>query len=81
MIKKCYVLDGKIINIGEWESESLHPAGAIEEEREFEYTEERGWFEVGTVPQPSEIEILKMEQAKTNTEMINLMMSMLGGAM
>ena len=32
-------------------------------------------------PQPTEIEILKMEQAKANTEMINLMMSMLGGAM
>lgn len=31
--------------------------------------------------QPSEIEILKMEQAKANAEMINLMMSMLGGAM
>lgn len=31
-------------------------------------------------PQPSEIEILKMEQAKANAEMINLMMSMLGGA-
>ena len=31
--------------------------------------------------QPTEIEILKMEQAKTNTEMINLLMSMLGGAM
>ena len=32
-------------------------------------------------PQPTEIEILKMEQAKANTEMINLLMSMLGGAM
>lgn len=32
-------------------------------------------------PQPTEIEILKMEQAKANAEMINLMMSMLGGDM
>ena len=31
--------------------------------------------------QPTEIEILKMEQSKANAEMINLMMSMLGGAM
>lgn len=44
------------------------------------------WVGVGeqrpiVIPTPSEIEKLKMEQAKANTEMINLMMSMLGGAM
>ena len=76
MIKKCYVLDGKIINIGEWDYQKTIdeqgkevvcnplPEGAIEEERDFECNEERGWYEVGTIPQPSEIEIL---QAKLNS--------------
>ena len=76
MIKKCYVLNGEIINVGEWDYQKTIneqgeevinnplPEGANEEERDFEYTEERGWFDVGTVPQPSEIEIL---QAKLNS--------------
>lgn len=61
MIKKCYVLDGEIINIGEWVSAEQLPIGAIEEERDFQYTEDRGWFEVGEMLQPSETQILREE--------------------
>lgn len=92
MIKKCYVLDGKVINIGDWEYFKKQvevspaeyndegnvvkdavfeevvtnpmPEGAVEQERNFEYSEERGWFEVGIIPKPNEIEVL---QAKLNS--------------
>ena len=71
MIKKCYVLDGKIINIGEWDymkdideegKEIINnplPVEAKEEEREFEYSEDRGWFEVGIPNEPTQQERIK----------------------
>ena len=31
------------------------------------------------IPEPTEIEILRLEQAQSNAEMIDLMMAMLGG--
>lgn len=89
MIKKCYVVAGEIINIGDWDYEKEQieisqaeydeegnvtkeavfeevarnplPVGTLEEERDFEYSEERGWFEAGKIPQSSEIQILKEE--------------------
>lgn len=92
MIKKCYVLNGEIINIGEWDyskdqvvisqaeydeegnvtKEAVFeeviknplPVGTLEEERDFEYNEERGWFEKGKPLKPNEIEIL---QSKLNS--------------
>ena len=91
MIKKCYVLDGKVINIGEWDYQKTineqgeevinNPLseGANEEERDFEYTEERGWFEVGTVPQLTKEELLKQELAKTNAMVLELTEFILGG--
>lgn len=62
MMKKCYVLNGKIINIGEWDYQKYTdeegnevignplPEGVTIEKRDFEYDEGRGWYEVG-VPQ------------------------------
>lgn len=91
MIKKCYVLEGKIINIGDWDYQKTIneqgeevignplPEGANEEERDFEYTEERGWFEVGTVPQPTKEELLKQELTKTNAMVLELTEIILGG--
>ena len=32
------------------------------------------------IPEPTEIEILRLEQARSNVEMIDLVMAMLGGA-
>lgn len=61
MIKPCVVLEGKVINIGEWDDldgTNPMPEGAVVEEREFEYTEEYGWREVGYVEPPTEIDYL-----------------------
>lgn len=49
--KKCVVLNGKVIHIGEWDDQL--PEGAIIEERDFEYDVDRGWYEVGTIPEPT----------------------------
>lgn len=60
MMKSCVVLDGTVINIGEWEHNYIEvdgeqvtqnplPEGATIEERDFEYDSECGWYEVGTV--------------------------------
>lgn len=57
MIKKCIILNGKVVNIGEWDyqyididgaqvSQNPLPLGATEEEREFEQID-GGWYEVG----------------------------------
>lgn len=35
------------------------PEGAVIEDRDFEYNEDRGWFETGTVPPKTELEVLK----------------------
>ena len=81
MIKKCYVLDGQIINIGEWDYQKTIneqgeevisnplPQGATEENRDFEYNEERGWYEVGTVQVPSEVDILKSKLNSTTQQL------------
>lgn len=64
MIKTCVVLDGKVINVGEWDyqyaqidgeqvAQNPPPEGAIIEERDFEYSEEFGWREVGTTQPPT----------------------------
>lgn len=97
MIKKCYVLDGKIINIGEWDYQEVIneqgeevvnnplPEGTVEEELDFEYDEDRGWFEVGTILKLTEVEILKLkllEQEKTMEElMFNVIPDIIGGGM
>lgn len=72
MIKKCYVIDAKVINVGEWDYQKTIneqgeevisnplPQGATEENRDFEYTEERGWFEVGKITEPTEKERVDM---------------------
>ena len=103
MIKTCVVLDGEVINIGEWDymyeqveikpavidketGEMLEPAeyevvvrnplpdGAIIEEREFEYSEEYGWREMGYIEPPTEEQqrLLDLEMA---------MAAILGGGM
>lgn len=69
MIKTCVVLNGKVINVGEWDYQYAQvqtgtdengkpiyenqatnplPAGAVIEERDFEFDANRGWYEVGT---------------------------------
>ena len=71
MIKKCYILDEKVINIGEWDYQKTIneqgtevvnnplPEGATEENRDFEYNEERGWYEVGKPNEPTSDEQIK----------------------
>lgn len=91
MIKKCYVLNGKVINIGEWDYQIQQqevsppeydeegnivkeavfeekimnpiPEGAIVEERNFDYDSDRGWYEVGTYPEPTAQERLEALEA------------------
>ena len=66
MIKSCVVLNGKIINIGEWDDlngENPMPEGAVIEERDFEYDEDRGWYEVGTYPEPTAQERIEALEA------------------
>ena len=66
MIKKCVVLNGKIINIGEWDDmngTNPMPEGAVIEERDFEYDEDRGWYEVGTYPEPTAQERIEALEA------------------
>jgi hypothetical protein len=68
MIKPCIILDGKIINVGEWDYQEIGsplPIGAIEEEREFDFSDDRGWFEIGAPQELSEI-----EQLKTNNQIL-----------
>lgn len=72
MTKKVYVLDGKIINVGNWECQKVInddgeevvenpvPEGTIEEEREMGYDEERGWYEVGKPVLPTDKERIEM---------------------
>ncbi|GEM_PF-4714491 len=58
MIKTCVVLNGRIINVGDWDyqyeekdgakvSKNPIPEGATFEEREFEHSLENGWTETG----------------------------------
>lgn len=66
MMKKCVVLNEKIINIGEWDDlngENPMPEGAVIEERDFEYDEDRGWYEVGTYPEPTAQERIEALEA------------------
>lgn len=66
MMKKCVVLNEKIINIGEWDDlngENPMPEGAVIEERDFEYDEDRGWYEVGTYPEPTAQERIEAIEA------------------
>ena len=81
MIKKCVILNGTIISVGDWdyqirqvEIESAKfdeegaeikkavyeeqatnqlPEGAVIEERDYEYDADRGWYESGTLPEPT----------------------------
>lgn len=59
MLKSCVVLNGVVINIGEWDYlyedsdgeqvvRNPMPEGATIEERDFDYQPDRGWYEVGT---------------------------------
>ncbi|AJG62022.1 MULTISPECIES: hypothetical protein [Bacillus] len=90
MIKKCVVLNGNVIHIGDWDfmivsvvakeaeydiegnliSEPIIenketnplPQGATIEERRFDYSKDKGWFEVGAVSLPtSEERISQLE--------------------
>jgi hypothetical protein len=80
VIKKCYVLDGRVINIGEWDHQytdvdgeqvALNPVPerAVIEERDFEYAPDRGWYEVGTEVYV-EIESLKLQLQETDYKII-----------
>lgn len=71
MMKKVYILDEKIINVGDWDYQydenqtamNPLPDGAIETEKEMEYDDNRGWHEAGTQPAISEKErIAQLEQ-------------------
>lgn len=66
MIKNCVVLNGQVIHIGDWdyfapmddtetngEITNPMPVGAVVEQRDFEYNEDRGWYESGTQPAPT----------------------------
>ncbi|MFT9496602.1 hypothetical protein [Anaerosolibacter sp.] len=73
MIKKCIVINGKIINIGEWDYQEIDgdiknplPDGAVEEERDFEYNEDKGWYEVGTISLPTQEERIAMLEDTIN---------------
>lgn len=95
-MKKCVVLNGQIINVGDWnyqyqQVETLPaeydkdgnvikeavfeqvatnplPIGVAIEERDFEYSEDRGWYEVGTVAvNNDEILKAKIEVVTINT--------------
>lgn len=86
MIKKVIVLDGEIINVGEWQSTEPIPEGATIEEREMEYSEEYGWHEVGYVPPLSPTEEIaqlraEKEQLSKTLDMVltDLIPSLLGG--
>lgn len=90
ILKKVVVLNGKIINVGEWdyrytetegEQVALNPLpkGAVTEEREMEYTNEYGWREVGFVPELIETEKLRLEMAQANAELFELILAMSGG--
>ena len=66
MMKSCVVLNGEIINIGEWDDMNggnPMPEGAVIEERDFEYDEDRGWYEVGTYPEPTAQERIEALEA------------------
>ncbi|WP_050613332.1 hypothetical protein [Bacillus testis] len=60
MMKKVIVLNGMIINVGEWESSEPMPEGAVIEEREMEYNEDRGWFEMGELALPTDKKRIEM---------------------
>lgn len=66
MTKTVIVLNGVIINVGEWESAEPMPEGATIEEREMEYTVEYGWREVGHVPLPTDKERIEMLEETIN---------------
>lgn len=77
MIKKCVVLNEKVINVGDWDYQIVDdgitnplPEGAVIEEREFEYTEKHGWRQVGIDIPLSEIEQLKKQQADLMFELL-----------
>lgn len=70
MMKECVILDGKVINVGQWDyqyenidgeqvAKNPIPQGATTEQRDMEYDENRGWYEVGTAETPSIEERLK----------------------
>ena len=75
MLKECVVLNGLIINIGEWDYQYIEveggqveqnplPDGATVEQRELEFDPDRGWYEVGTsLPPTPEERLATMESA------------------
>lgn len=89
MIKTCVVLNSEIINIGQWdyqytevEGEQIAnnplPEGTVIEERDFEYSEEYGWREVGWKPPLSTEEQLRLEMARGNAEMFETILLLMG---
>lgn len=66
-LKTCVVLNGKVINIGPWDDMDGNnplPEGATIEEREFEYSDEYGWREIGvSKPPTTEERIQALEMA------------------
>ena len=58
MIKKVAVLDGRVEHIYHDENDTTIIDGASFESRDYEYSEELGWYEVGYVKEPSELESL-----------------------
>lgn len=60
MIKKVALLNGRIEHIYHDENDKLVIENAVIEKREMEFSEERGWYEVGTPTLPTEKERLDM---------------------
>lgn len=83
MIKKCWVLDGQIINIGDWDYQKTVgldgkevignplPKGAVMEERNFEQSPDGGWYLDGKVPK-TEVELLREDVQVTQMALLDL---------
>jgi len=83
MMKSCVVLNGRVINIGEWDyqkemvgtEEVIHnpmSEGAIIEERDFEYSDDRGWYQVGVQAPKTAIELLQEENTMLQLALVEL---------
>lgn len=71
------MLNDKVINIGDWDYQYIEidgeqvpqnplPEGATIEERDFEFSEDRGWHEVGSVAIPTDKERIEMLEDTIN---------------
>lgn len=71
MKKQCVILNGRIYHIGDWDymrdedgnPTNPLPEGATVEERDFEYSPETGWHEVGKLLPPTTQERIEALEA------------------